>query len=183
MTDFRLFPRVFGDVMTAVIAEYDPVNSLKPVYEFGTYLELTKQAAIRDRNIAAGKVEVKYPLVWLVWEASENTKTWTDDSKYNINPRIFICTHTNSDYRSEQRYTENFEAILYPIWDLIHKEMKQNDNIGLFTAKNFSDSEHLYWGDKIGVSRDGTLKKSNVLFDTLDALEVKFNDLEIYKIC
>ena len=178
MTDFRLFPRVFGDVMTSVVSEYDPVNGLKPVYEFGTYLELTKQIVIKDRNIAAGKVEVKYPLVWLVWEANENTKTWTTDAQYTINPRIFICTHTNSDYSSDQRYSENFEAILYPIWLIIREEMGYNNQIGSFTAQNYSDSEHLYWGESLGFE-----KKKNVLFDTLDAIEIKFTELEIFKNC
>ena len=178
MTDFRLFPRVFGDVMTSVVSEYDPVNGLKPVYEFGTYLELTKQIAIKDRNIAAGKVEVKYPLVWLVWEASENTKTWITDAQYTNNPRIFICTHTNSDYSSDKRYTENFEAILYPIWWLVQEEMGYNNQIGAFTAQDYNDSEHLCWGESLGFE-----KKRNILFDTLDAIEVKFTELEIFKNC
>jgi len=178
MTDFRLFPRVFGDVMTAVIAEYDPTNSLKPVYEFGTYFELTKQTVIKDRNIAAGKVEVKYPLVWLVWEANENTESWSTGSMYKLSPRLFICKDTNSDYNSEQRYTENFEAVLYPIWELIKKHVGDSGVIGLFSSHNFSKSDHLYWGESMGIA-----KSKNVLFDTLDAIEIKFNELEIFKNC
>ena len=178
MTDFRLFPRVFGDVMTSVVSEYDPANGLKPVYEFGTYLELTKRSALKDRNIAAGKLEVKYPLVWLVWEANENAESWTTDAQYSINPRIFICTLTNSDYTSEQRYSENFELVLYPIWELIKQEMDNSNQIDSFSSQNFSKSDHLYWGESIGIA-----KEKNVLFDTLDAIEIKFTELEIFKNC
>jgi hypothetical protein len=117
-------------------------------------------------------------LVWLVWEANENTKTWSTDAQYSINPRIFICTHTNSDYTSEQRYSENFEKILYPIWWMIEKAMGYSNQIGAFTSQNYNDSEHLYWGESLGFE-----KKKNVLFDTLDAIEIKFNELEIFKNC
>ena len=178
MTDFRYFPRVFSDVITAVRVEYDSIRLLKPVYEFGTYLELTKRTAIKDLNIAAGKLEVKYPLVWLVWEANENQETWTDSAMYSVSPRIFICTHTSTDYRSEQRYTENFEAILYPIWELIKQGIGNNNNIGVFSSKEFTKSDHLYWGESLGMTKD-----KNILFDTLDAIEIKFDNLEIFKRC
>ena len=179
MTDFRFFPRVFGDVMTAVRAEYDPIATpLKPAYEFGTYLELTKVHVLKDNNIAAGQVAVKYPLVWLVWEANENTENWETDAQYSINPRIFICMNTDSDYRSEQRYTENFEAILYPIWELIKQEMDNSNQIDSFSSQDFSKSDHLYWGESIGISKD-----KNILFDTLDAIEIKLNNLEIFDNC
>jgi len=178
MTDFRFFPRVFGDVMTAVRAIYDEANNVLPIYEFGTYLELTKVHNLKDQNNLT-----KYPLVWLVWEANENTENWTTTDTYDLSPRIFICTHTNSDYRSEQRYSENFEAILYPIWELIKTAMYDNVKIDLDSVKNFNKSDHLFWGDKIGISRDGKLKQSNVFVDTLDAIEIKFNELIIYNKC
>jgi len=172
MTDFRFFPRVFGDVMTAVRAVYDETNNVKPVYEFGTYLELTKVHNLKDQNHLT-----KYPLVWLVWEANENTENWgTATSTYGVAPRIFICTNTNSDYRSEQRYTESFEAVLYPIWELIKRKIDDNVNLGSFNE--FTKNDHLYWGESIGISKD-----KNKLFDTLDAIEIKFNELNVFKKC
>ncbi len=173
MTDFRFFPRVFGDVITAVRAIYDEANDVLPIYEFGTYLELTKVHSLKDQNKLT-----KYPLVWLVWEANENTENWETDAMYKVNPRLFICTKTSSDYRSEKRYTENFEAILYPIWELIKQEMDNSNQIDTFSSQNFNKSDHLYWGESIGIA-----KVENVLFDTLDAIEIKFNELEIFKNC
>ena len=69
-TDYRLFPYIFQDIVSAVRSQYD-VNNLKPYFEFGTYLELTKATAIKDLIEAE-----KYPLIWLVWEAGENTERW-----------------------------------------------------------------------------------------------------------
>jgi len=167
MTDFRFFPRIFGDVMTAVRAEYDPIALIKPVYEFGAYGELTKIHTLDNSN-----VKTKFPLVWLVWDAVESTKTWENSSMYSVNPRIFICVETNSDYSSDERYTASFENVLYPIWDLIKDAIDANLNISYFSSKNFKDTEHLYWGDP--------LKEKNVLSDTLDALEIQFTDMKVY---
>jgi len=178
MTDFRLFPRVFGDVMTSVVSRYDPVNGLKPVYEFGTYLELTKRSALKDRDIAAGELKVKYPLVWLVWEANENQETWDSDAQYSITPRVFICVGTRSGYSSDQRYKKSFEEILFPIWELIKQEIGDNNQIDSFSSQKFTKADHLCWGDSIGLE-----KLKNKLFDTLDAIEVKFTELEIFKNC
>lgn len=175
MADFRLFPRVFGDVVTAARSEYDPTNGLKPAYEFGTYLELTKRTIIKDRNIAAGQLEVKYPLVWLVWEASENEKEWDGNRSYAVNPRIFICAKTDSDYTSVQRYANTFETILYPIWDLMKSEIENNNNISYFSARNFKDKEHFYWGESVEAE-----KKKGIITDTLDALEIRFYNLKVF---
>lgn len=173
MTDFRFFPRVFGDVVTAVRAEYDVTNNIKPVYEFGTYDELVTVSKLKDDNDI-----VKYPLVWLVWDARENTESWKYLTDYSVSPRVFICVETDSNYRSEQRYSENLEGILFPIWELIKIKMRDNSNIDFLPPYNFSKNDHLYWGESIGMSKD-----KNILFDTLDAIEINFNELGIYKTC
>lgn len=178
MTDFRYFPRVFGDVMDAVRAVYispgeTAPDGVKPVYEFGTYLELTKVSALKDDNKLT-----KYPLVWLVWEATESKRTWDNKNKYSLSPRLFICTSTNSDWSSVRRYSESFEKVLFPIWELIKEEMANNENIDLFSSLNFEEQDHLYWGESIGIE-----KSKNKLFDTLDAFEVNFKKLEIFKTC
>jgi hypothetical protein len=171
MADIRLFPRIFGEVMTNVIALYDPTNGLMPAYEFGTYEELTKRVVIKNRNIAAGKVEVKYPLVWLVWEAAESKRTYTADLIAKVQPRIFVCNSTKGDYSSSQRYTVNFETVLFPIWDLVFNELNNHSQIGKVKKEDYTDYDHLFWGESLGHA-----KKKNVIFDTLDALEVKFVD-------
>lgn len=167
--EFRLFPRIFSDVADVVRLEYDLANNIKPVFHFGTYDDLKKFHALQDRSD-----KTKYPLLWLVWEANENVQKWENSSMYHVSPRIFICNSTHDEYLSEERYVKNFEAILYPIWKLIQQAINDATEISYFSAKGFKIAEHLYWGK--GIQND---KNKNVLFDTLDALEVRFDELKI----
>lgn len=172
-TNFRYFPYLMKDLVSEVRSVYDVANGIKPVYEFGTYLELTKRVVIKDRIDA-----VKYPLVWLVWEASESIQTWANEVTYNIRPRIFICNFTSSDYSSEERYDANFIGVLFPIWELFKEYLKYNKFVSTETQFNFQLTEHLLWGESLGFQKD-----ANILFDTLDAIEIKFDNLEINNIC
>lgn len=172
-TDFRYFPLIVQDIVTEVAKYYDTVDNLKPYYEFGTYLELTKRVAIKNQIDAE-----KYPLIWLVWEAAESQQEWANEVTYTVQPRLFICASTSMDYSSMERYTTNFQGILYPIWQLFLDELKYNT----FTSSNnqfqFRIADHLLWGESLGFQ-----KTQNVLFDTLDAIEIKFTNLEINKNC
>lgn len=171
--DFKLFPYIFRDIISDVRLEYDSINELKPYFEFGTYLELTKRIQIKDQIDSE-----KYPLVWLVWEAAESLQRWNSSHSYNVSPRVFICNFTNSDYSSVERYDANFVGILFPIFDIIKKYMKYNKFISGNGEFNFQLAEHLLWGESLGFQKD-----RNVLFDTLDSLEIKFESLEINKRC
>lgn len=164
---FKLFPRLMDEVVQVVRSEWDTADpAVKPIYQFGTYKELTKRY-VQKSNMS----KAKYPLIWLVWEANENKQTWENTSFYKISPRIFICSHTKSDYTSIQRYEKNFEAVLYPIFELLKQAINDNSDISYFSAKSFEIWEHLHWGD--------SLKDKNKMFDTLDALEIRFKELKI----
>jgi len=167
-TDYRLFPYIMEDIVTATVAEYDTVSGLTPYYHFGTYLELTKSIVIKDQIDAE-----KYPLVWLVWEAGENTEKWDSFKGYEVSPRLFICTFTNSDYSSVERYEANFEAILFPIWEIMKAKILRSNFISN-NGLNFQLVEHLLWGESLGFA-----KEKNVLFDTLDAIEIKIDSLKM----
>jgi hypothetical protein len=171
-TDYRLFPYIMEDIVTATAAQYDTVNWVTPYYHFGTYLELTKSIVIKDQIDAE-----KYPLVWLVWEAGENAQKWDSGKGYEVSPRLFICTFTSSDYSSVERYDANFVQILFPIWDIMKAKIQRSS----FISNNgftFQLAEHLLWGESLGFA-----KGQNVLFDTLDAIEIKIDSLKINKKC
>ena len=169
---FRYFPYIIRDILISVRAEYD-VSNLKPYFEFGTYHELTKRIAIKDANDSG-----KYPLVWLVWEANESIQNWTWQYGYTVSPRLFVCNFTSSDYSSIERYEANFVNILFPIWELFKEHLKYNKFISTKGEFTFQLAEHLLWGESLGFQ-----KNENILFDTLDSIEIKFNNLEINKIC
>lgn len=166
MADIRDFPAIFEEVVTAVRAKWDESEGVYPLCEYGTYLELTKVETLNDDTESP-----KYPLIWLVWEANESERTYEADLMAKVKPRIFIVTHTNSDYTSKERHVNNFRPILYPLWDLFLKELNNHSQLGKVMRENYRDYDHLLWGESLGYQ-----KKENVLFDTLDALEVKFID-------
>lgn len=175
--DFRYFPRIIEEVVSSVRAEYD-VNNVLPYFEFGTYLELIKRNKIKESNSTNNTISPKYPLIWLVWEANENQKTWVDDAQYNVSPRIFICVGSNSDYSSDERYTASFENILHPIKLELIAQMKYHVNLGIKNIDSPNEIEHLLWGESLGFQ-----KNQNVLNDVTDSLELKFNNLEVNKKC
>lgn len=170
--DFRYFPYIVRDIVSAVRLKYD-VNNLKPYYEFGTYLELTKRIQIKNSIDAA-----KYPLIWLVWEARESVQDWTGISEYKVKPRLFFCNFTNTDYSSVERYEANFINVLFPILELFKAYLFANKFVSTSTQTKYRLAEHLLWGESMGFQ-----KQANILFDTLDAIEIKFENLEINKIC
>lgn len=171
--DFKLFPYIVMDVLAEVRAKYDLVNNLKPYYEFGTYMELVKKIGIKDQIDGE-----KYPLVWLVWEAGESQQRWNNSHSYTVNPRFFICNFTSMDYSSVERYDANFVQVLHPINELLKYYLQYNNFVSGIGEIKFTLAEHLLWGESLGFQ-----KNKNVLFDTLDAIEIKFENLEINKRC
>ena len=175
--NFKYFPYIIQSIVESVREEYSGTEEIHagttPYFEFGTYLELTKQLKIKDQIDTE-----KYPLVWLVWEANESVQSWTSKTTYNVRPRLFIVTHTNSEYSSYERYDANFIGVLFPIWELFKSYLEYNKYISTSTAFGFEFGEHLLWGESLGFQ-----KNKNVMFDTLDAIEIKFNNLEINNIC
>ena len=165
--DYRYFPYLMTDVIVNLRAIYDPDRNNYPYFEYGTYLELVKQLEIKDKN----QLE-SYPLVWLVWEANENNEKEIFDEMYSISPRVFIVSPTEPDYSSAERFTNNFEAILNPIFQEFIYQVQYHVNIDFAESNPFTKTDHLLWGESLGFAKD-----KNVLNCPVDAIEVKFNEL------
>ena len=170
--DFRYFPYLISDIVSDVRSEYDPANGLKPAFEFGTYLELLKRLSIKDRNISAGKVDVKYPLIWLIWGDGENKETWIEECMYEISPKLFICDLTNNNASTSTKYTSPITDILYPILELFTTKLKCHKNVSIDESKFRTDrTVHPYWLNQ----------NEGVTFDPLSAIELKLNNLLMLK--
>jgi hypothetical protein len=172
-TDFRYFPYIIRDLVAQVRAEYDPNDLIKPIYEFGTYLELVKRISIKDSVDS-----VKYPLFWLVWEANESVQKWTSKVTYDVRPRLFIVNFTDENYSSVERYDANFIGVLYPVWELFKSYLEYSEFVSIDGQNNYDLADHLYWGESLKSE-----KNKNILVDYTDAIEIKFEKLEINKIC
>lgn len=167
------FPEIFAEIVAKVRTKYDTENGVLPYFEVGTYAELVKVNAMKDKNIIE-----KYPLIWLVWEADESKVSRLNNKMYNVSPRIFICTHTSTEKSSAERLSENFELILNPIWELLNRYITYDTHVDWSSKDNYQKADHLLWGESLGYQ-----KNKNVLFDTLDAIEIKYNNLLIIENC
>lgn len=165
--DFKYFPLVMGEIVDRVRLEYDPTNDVLPKYEFGTYLELLTYCEINDRN-----QNLKYPLIWLVWENGENKETWIEECMYEISPKLFICDLTNKKDNTTAKYTSPLMDILYPILELFDSKLRCHEFVSI-NESNFriDRTVHPYW-----------LKNNEgVTFDSLSAIELKLNNLLMLK--
>jgi hypothetical protein len=163
--EFKYFPDVFKEVIDAVRLRYDLTSNLAPYFAYGTYSELLELCKIKDNNQI-----VKYPLVWLVWDKSENQQKWTEECLYNIAPHVFICTMTNQDYMTDDHYTNTIKPILYPIFDLLLSEMGYHKYFSLGNDFRYPVNDHPFW-----------LNNDAGNFDILSAIEIKFENLLMIK--
>jgi hypothetical protein len=163
--DFKYFPQIFGEVVSEVRKVYDQKDSPEPRYEYGTYLELIEACKLKDSN----QIE-KYPLIWLVWDKDENQQKWIDPCIYSVSPRVFIIASTGADYTTAERYENTIEPILQPIFVILLNELQHHGNISHPLTFNYPSTDHPFWLN----NADGT-------FDCLSAIEIKFEELNLYK--
>lgn len=160
MIDFRYFPDIFADLIERVKERF----GADIVYEYGTYLELIKQCQIKDNNQIS-----KYPLIWLVWDKDNNVQSWAEPCLYKISPRFFICTLTDQDYNTKQRYDNTLKQELYPIFDLIIDEINYYANIVQENNFAYSVTDHPFL-------------REDAQLDILSAIEIKLENITLIQI-
>jgi hypothetical protein len=164
---------VIGDIVAAVRAEYDPINGKKPFYEHGHPLEIVN--TLRERTNNTTKRIEKFPLIALFEDIDTKSKEGLFEFRSTLN--LIIAVDTNPDYKAETRYTESFDEVLTPLYDLFIKHY-------LKSRKTFSEHRtvfhepiyHLNWGKK-GLYGS----ESNIFNDHIDAIEIKNLDTKIYR--
>jgi len=168
--NFEYFPDVFDNIVDNVRRDYSGTVLLPtgttPYFQFGTYLELIAAMTIADKNQSG-----KYPLVWLVWDSEENKQNWVHSQLYKIDIRVFIVCKRGQDLTPEY-VKENFmKPVLYPIWNLLRDEIFYHENIESTIINQHVLREHTFWGQEY----------QSKIFDTLSALEIKYNQLNVMK--
>jgi len=161
-TDFKDFPSLFGEVIALIQNEYRPNL---PIYEYGTYFELMQKCTQKDRN-----QQVKYPLIWLVWDQNENNMAWIDPYIYSISARIYLCAPVKLDDSTQQRYKNTIRPVLYPIFDLLAELIQHHPNICCGDDFKYPVKDHPFW-----------LNNEAGNFDNLSAIECQLQNLTIYK--
>jgi hypothetical protein len=158
------FKDLFKTVVDNVRLEYDPTNGLQPYFQFGLYSDLIEALNIKDNNQIG-----KYPLIWLVWEKSDNQQQWIDPCLYSISVRVFICDLAVQDDNTDERYTNVYPA-LNSIFEMLNKELKYSPQMGF--EKDYSYTLN----DLPACQLDG----SSGIPDFISAKEVNFKNIYVY---
>ena len=164
---------IISDVVGVVRGEYDTAGNEKPYYEHGHPLEIVNTLLEKTENDTL-KFK-KFPLIALLedFETEAGTGVFKTNAKLNL---LFI-TDTIGDYKASDRYTNSFDLVLTPIYDLFVKHLKRKRGVHVehrLIAHN--TIYHLYWGKKGLYGNTG-----NIFNDHIDAIEIKNLDLKVYR--
>ena len=175
MTDSRYFVDVFGEVVSDVRSVYDPSGLEKPYYMYGHPREIGNLLTLKDQS-SVNKFK-RFPLVAFIQDFAESHGS-DNRYEYELSFSVLIVTSTKRDYKSEERYTNTFKPVLYPIYELLKTKMVQNQNI-LVQDVDYLDHrkiDRVYWGV------EGTYGSDGLIFnDHLDAIELFFNNIPVAK--
>jgi hypothetical protein len=135
-----------------------------PYYLHGHIRDITKQLTDREENETL-KFK-KFPIICLLQDFTESNKQdMLIESEVNLN--IVICTRTESEYVSPERYDNSYRNMLNPLYDLfIEKIAAYTSFTGLSDDLVPHDKiDRLYWGSEA--------TNQNVFTDYVDAIEIQ----------
>jgi len=121
----------------------------------------------------------KYPLIALLQDFNETVKL--SDTYYNISSITFLLvTSTKKEYSAAQRYEKVFKPTLYPLLQSFLEVIEWSPNLSPIGRDelNWVKTDRVYWG-KVGINGNEGMKFN----DTLDCIELRFDNLKIKKYC
>jgi len=136
---------------------------LMPFYMYGHPVEIAKRLTDKDKNRQSNQ---KYPLIALRMDIVETVSKgiWS----YSLN--ILIANYNDKKWNAEERMSNIFEPVLYPIYERFMQELQRS---GLFFwTGNLDYPEHTkvdrpFWGTE---GTQGNVK--NIFNDPIDAIEI-----------
>ena len=176
MSDKRYFVDIFESIVQRVQELYDTVNNPveKPYYLHGHILDIIAVLSERDdSNVWKFK---KYPLIALIEDIEEDDR-FPIIYEYVCGPRVLIIMDTSPDYHAADRYDNVFKTVLQPIYDNLIEAM--DENLDIYNDKYDLQStkvNRVYWGnqEEFGVG-------AHILNDYLDAIDIRFRDIKVFK--
>lgn len=162
---------IFGDIVTATSAKVTPLlKVVKPEvlavnYLYGMPLEIVK---VLTQYVDTPQ---KYPLIALFMPIQEINGTDIGIAETG-NLRFVIAGFSQQNWRTSERYANNFKPILYPILDEFLNQMFLDRR--LFIADvgqiDYTKKDWPFWDDA---------KDKNPFNDILDVIEINFTKLKI----
>lgn len=158
------------EIMNTIISsiDVDDISLVDNVYfDFGNYIELANKLSKKNR------VSLKYPLFALILDVSENEVENSQIYKsYSFN--MIIAYHTEKNYSSLERRDNIFKPILQPLYKKLMYAIKTSRYFNI--TNNFID--HTKY-DRYFLGTESN--NQNRLNDYVDAIEIEFRNLELYK--
>lgn len=168
---------IFSDIVDNIRNDSDLPSGLAvdaPYYMYGHPLEVINTLSEKDRN-DEWKFK-KYPIIALFQDFTETLGEHQATQSAVEDLNIVIATNTSQTYTSEQRYTNTFKPVLYPLYNLLIKHIEnikwfRNIDPGLVPHQKI---DRLFWGRSGLYGNEG-----NVFNDHIDAIEIRNLSLEL----
>lgn len=155
---------IIVDEIEKVVSAMRTTPTGSPYYMYGHRQEIIDR--ITAKNNDPVKKNQRYPLVALKMDIAETVRGNVRDFRLNI----VIATLSDIKSTADQRMTNTFKPILYPLYESF---LKQFNNAGLFFWEgDLGYPSHIkldrpYWGTE---AKEGNLK--NIFNDPVDAIEL-----------
>lgn len=110
----------------------------------------------------------KYPLIALLQDFPEVKSEIGVESEVSLH--IIICKGTDPNYKSYQRYDENFKPYLYPVYSEFLNQLHLHKKFLTKSAESIQHTkiDRLFWGVS---AEHGNIK--NIFCDHLDIIEIR----------
>lgn len=155
-------PSLFETIVSRVSAALLDELGREVQFLHGTYNHIRQRIVAKDR--AEGNKELKYPLIALVHSFEEQVRV--TGKKVDVSLNFLICTETTNQKYAEDRYTDNYEPILYPIYAEFLEQCKQSGFFGGYGDYEHTKVDDLHMGEE-------TANGTYTLPDVVDGLWVK----------
>lgn len=152
---------ILTDEMATIVAAVKAELGIPVLnYQYGYVEELNQ--TLKQWEEAPTKFALKFPLVWLA--EPYNTLRGEVGIYGSAEPSLYIINSTTKEWKAEDRMTNNYKPILYPIYrEILNQVVKSPvfdhvlvESIGHTVTKGY------YWGEN----------QQSVLNDAVDCLKV-----------
>jgi hypothetical protein len=163
-------PSLFEKIVQDVSANLRTELGRDVQFLYGSYNHIRQRLASKDKS--EGNKEVKYPLIALIYSFDERKVSGKDS--LDVSLTFLICTESENSMYSEDRYTQNYLPILYPIYA---EFMSVVESSNYFRKYHSRGVPHVKVDDLHMGEESGGGKIAYILPDVVDGIWIK--DLEL----
>lgn len=171
MADKKYIVDMFEEIVDNVRANYDPVSLLEPYYDHGHPISIMNKLTVKDGE-KVYKFQ-KYPLIALIQDIQE-THSSDLGITYSFSPRIVILSTTDKNYTEQERYTNVFKPILYPIYEEFIEQVHGYYHFVFESYPAYEKYDRVYWGTSNIFGNEATMFN-----DYLDGIELIFDPINV----